>query len=202
MADLAPISEEVFDQKRAEMVSANASAFTDVQVKCKPCSKVFKSAEQLNQHKESKKHKKNEKEYIATQKVKGGDVSEDSLFKSISNNVDSRSIQSEQTGNLVNILDGLNQEEIKSKATDENTSEIKIPKTTALESLRCCLFCNKEFDGVKKCIDHMRIQHCFTILDIDCLVDLKGLLNYMAQRIQLGKLCLFCTKQFKDPVCV
>lgn len=45
----------------------------------------------------------------------------------------------------------------------------------------------------------MRLQHNFTILDIDCLVDLKGLLTYMAQRIQLGKLCLFCSKQFKDP---
>lgn len=78
---------------------------------------------------------------------------------------------------------------------DDNASDMvkKAPKT-ALDSLRICLFCNKEFDGVKKCIDHMRLVHNFTILDIDCLVDLKGLLTYMAQRIQLGKLCLFCSK--------
>jgi len=67
-------------------------------------------------------------------------------------------------------------------------------KKTALETSRCCLFCNKEFDGVKKCIDHMRLKHSFIILDIDCLVDLKGLLGYMAERIQLGQLCLFCSK--------
>lgn len=89
MADLAPISEEVFDQKRAEMVSANASAFTDVSYKCQACNKTFKSAEQLNEHKKSKKHKKNEKAYIARQKAKGVEVSEDSLFTSISNNQDS-----------------------------------------------------------------------------------------------------------------
>mmetsp|Transcript_8207 Transcript_8207/g.13747 ORF Transcript_8207/g.13747 Transcript_8207/m.13747 type:complete len:282 (+) Transcript_8207:579-1424(+) len=71
---------------------------------------------------------------------------------------------------------------------------------TALESLRCCLFCNKKSDGVKKCLDHMRIKHSFVILDVDCLIDLKGLLSYIAQRIQLGQLCLFCSKQFKDPL--
>ena len=80
----------------------------------------------------------------------------------------------------------------------EDDAEKKPPRTTALESLRCCLFCNEEHEGVKKCLDHMRLKHSFTILDIDCLVDLKGLLTYMAQRIHIGYLCLFCSKQFSD----
>jgi hypothetical protein len=74
------------------------------------------------------------------------------------------------------------------------------PTPTSLESLRICLFCNKQCDGIKKCLDHMRLRHGFILLDVDCLVDLKGLLHYMAQRIQLGNLCLHCSKQFKDPV--
>jgi pre-60S factor REI1 len=45
----------------------------------------------------------------------------------------------------------------------------------------------------------MRVKHSFILLDVDCLVDLKGLLGYIAQRIQLGNLCLLCSKQFKDP---
>jgi pre-60S factor REI1 len=71
----------------------------------------------------------------------------------------------------------------------------KANKTT-LESLRICLFCNKEHTGVKSCLDHMRIKHGFTILDIECLVNLKGLLAYIAERIQIGKLCLKCSKPF------
>jgi pre-60S factor REI1 len=67
---------------------------------------------------------------------------------------------------------------------------------TTLESLRICLFCNLECQGVKKNLDHMRISHNFTILDIECLINLKGLLAYIAERIQLGKLCLLCAKQF------
>jgi len=83
------------------------------------------------------------------------------------------------------MLDGIN-DEIQSSASfsivgdqESKNTEGTAQKTT-LDSLRICLFCNKESDGVKKNIDHMRIKHSFTILDIDCLVDLKGLLTYMA----------------------
>lgn len=69
---------------------------------------------------------------------------------------------------------------------------------TTLDNLRICLFCNKESDGVKKNLDHMHNRHNFFILDIDCLINLKGLLSYMAERIHLGSLCLQCSKQFRS----
>ena len=43
----------------------------------------------------------------------------------------------------------------------------------------------------------MRFHHNFVILDIECLTNLKGILAYIAERVQLGKLCLSCDKQFK-----
>ena len=79
----------------------------------------------------------------------------------------------------------------------ENNSE-EIPTKTTLESLRICLFCNLESEGVKKNLDHMRHRHNFTILDIECLINLKGILAYIAERIQLGKLCLTCNRQFRS----
>lgn len=84
------------------------------------------------------------------------------------------------------------------KLTVEENIDSAPPRKTALDSVRCCLFCNEDCEGVKKCLDHMRTKHSFTILDVDCLVDLKGLLNYMAQRVHIGFLCLFCSKQFSD----
>jgi hypothetical protein len=54
---------------------------------------------------------------------------------------------------------------------------------TTLESLRICLFCNLETTGVKRCLDHMRVSHNFYIKDIECLINLKGLLAYIAERI-------------------
>lgn len=79
---------------------------------------------------------------------------------------------------------------------DDNDSHL--PVRTSLDSLRICLFCNKECTGVKRCLDHMREKHSFYILDVDCLISLKGLLTYIAERIQLGYLCLFCSKMFRN----
>lgn len=65
----------------------------------------------------------------------------------------------------------------------DESEESKLPYKTALDSLRICLFCNKELPGVKKCLDHMRLKHSFFILDVDCVSNLKGLLTYIAERI-------------------
>lgn len=62
---------------------------------------------------------------------------------------------------------------------DKDAPHIK----TTLESLRICLFCNEECAGVKRNLDHMRLKHNFHILDIECLVNLKGLLAYIAERV-------------------
>ena len=82
------------------------------------------------------------------------------------------------------------------RQVEEDTEEVKqaIPTKTTLDSLRVCLFCNEEKDGVKKNLDHMRMKHNFYILDIECLVNLRGLLAYIAERIQLGHMCQLCNK--------
>jgi pre-60S factor REI1 len=81
---------------------------------------------------------------------------------------------------------------------DAGEDSSKQPVRTTLDSLRICLFCNKECSGVKKCLDHMRIKHSFFVLDVDCVISLKGLLTYIAERIQLGYLCLFCSKMHRN----
>jgi len=65
IAELPPISEDIFEQKKQSMVSANASAMSEMLYKCQPCGNTYKSTEQLEEHKRSKKHKKNEKEFMA-----------------------------------------------------------------------------------------------------------------------------------------
>lgn len=95
------------------------------------------------------------------------------------------------------LSESLGTEKLDLEAASESTIEAKKPRLTALDSHRVCLFSNKEFKGVKKCLDHMRKKYSFTILDIDCLIDLKGLLTYLASRIHDGHLCLFCSRQFR-----
>lgn len=75
---------------------------------------------------------------------------------------------------------------VNSQLINEDNGEEAAKVKTTLQSLRICLFCNKESDGVKKNLDHMKNRHNFVILDVECLVNLKGLLSYIAERIQLG----------------
>jgi pre-60S factor REI1 len=116
------------------------------------------------------------------------------MFKSISHG--EKADSSQNTSNILEKIDDVSEQK---KENEKMEVALKTTKTT-LDSLRICLFCNKESDGVKKNIDHMRLKHSFTILDVDCLVDLKGMLTYMASRIHMGGMCLFCSKSFKEGI--
>ena len=153
--------------------------------KCVPCSKQFKSLEMLDDHKTSKKHKKSEKVYRASNPA----ASESSIFKMVSFDVSGAS------SFLSDLQRSVNGDE-PPLTVEEDTDQEKnrVPTKSTLDSLRVCLFCNKECDGVKKNLDHMANKHNFVILDIECLVSLKGLLSYIAERVHLGSLCLFCSK--------
>jgi protease II len=79
IANLEPISEELFEEKRVMLQQSNISVSTETKWKCKACSKIFKTIESLDEHKRSKKHKKNEKEFL--DKNPNSELS--SIFKSI-----------------------------------------------------------------------------------------------------------------------
>jgi len=147
--------------------------------KCIACNKTFKCMDSLNDHKKSKKHKRSEKVY----RDKHPESGDSSVFKSFCYEVMSNT-------SVLGMVPNDEDENGDKLAVEEDNSEAPIPTPTTLESLRICLFCNKESDGVKKNLDHMHNRHNFFILDIDCLTNLKGLLSYIAERIHLGSLCL------------
>jgi len=192
IAELDPISESIFEEKKALLNQAAISmSVTETLWKCMPCTKNFKSMEKLDEHKRSKKHKRSEKEF----KLANPDLCDDSsIFKSFSNDISVSG--SSFVKDLAKSMSGKSEND-KLLMEENGEAEIKPVKTT-LESLRICLFCNKESDGVKKNLDHMKNRHNFTINDVECLINLKGLLSYVAERIQLGQLCLGCSKQFSS----
>ena len=84
---------------------------------------------------------------------------------------------------------------------DKKTESLKVEeqkevinRPTALGSMKISLFDNHVSASVKENFDYMKEKHSFFILDVDCLVDLKGIFNYIAERIHHGNMCLFCSK--------
>ena len=170
LAMMQPITEELFEQKKVQLQNSKLSVTLETRWKCTPCSKTFKTKESLNEHERSKKHKKSTKTYLQAHP----EESLSSIFKSI---------QTESSDFLSDINKSLSSKDEPLSIPEDGDLSNSIPTKTTLESLRICLFSNYESKGVKSNLDRMRQLYNFTILDIECLINLKGLLAYIAERI-------------------
>lgn len=61
-----------------------------------------------------------------------------------------------------------------------------------LDVTKDCLFCTRHQSGsVEENLEHMRQQHGLYVPDRDCVTDLPGLLQYLADKVAVGY-CLYC----------
>jgi len=83
------------------------------------------------------------------------------------------------------------------KAYEEHvSSKKKKPRSNQSEPeihpLNSCLFCNLMSESLDENLKHMLVTHGFFIPDIDYLMDLEGLINYLQAKIRGGFICLYC----------
>lgn len=58
-----------------------------------------------------------------------------------------------------------------------------------------CLFCSHHSKSLMKNVAHMTKVHSFFIPDVEFLVDLKGLVRYLGEKIGAGNVCLWCNEK-------
>lgn len=58
-----------------------------------------------------------------------------------------------------------------------------------------CLFCNYVSPTMDLNVNHMGKQHGWFVPEMEFLVDMKGLINYLSETIQVLHQCLYCHKQ-------
>ncbi|XP_015281354.1 PREDICTED: zinc finger protein 622, partial [Gekko japonicus] len=61
-----------------------------------------------------------------------------------------------------------------------------------------CLFCSHHSSSLVKNVAHMTQGHGFFIPDIEYLVDLRGLIEYLGEKVGVGKVCLWCNEKGKS----
>ncbi|NXI63646.1 ZN622 protein, partial [Anseranas semipalmata] len=61
-----------------------------------------------------------------------------------------------------------------------------------------CLFCCHHSRSLMKNVAHMTKVHSFFIPDIEYLVDLRGLIKYLGEKIGVGKICIWCNEKGKS----
>ncbi|XP_034470137.1 zinc finger protein 622 [Hippoglossus hippoglossus] len=58
-----------------------------------------------------------------------------------------------------------------------------------------CLFCSHHSKSLLKNVAHMTKVHSFFIPDVEFLVDLRGLIRYLGEKVGAGNVCLWCNEK-------
>ncbi|KAL7719019.1 Matrin-type domain-containing protein [Entamoeba marina] len=136
---------------------------------CSLCKKRYNSENQIKEHEKTKKHKQNAKKYPDNAK----------------NCIKKEKIHNEPEEEF--------DDDIPIQTIDEMIQERKdlAPK----RSSKHCLFCDEESEDMMKNLEHMESVHSFFIPNIELCDDISGLLNYLHEKICIGYLCIWCSKQ-------
>ncbi|KAF7705867.1 zinc finger protein 622 isoform X1 [Silurus meridionalis] len=98
--------------------------------------------------------------------------------------------------------DDTNDDEVEMEAEDEDPTEegAVAEPTPASGSIHVtdCLFCLHHSHSLSKNMAHMTKEHSFFIPDIEYLVDLRGLMAYLGEKVGFGKVCLWCNEKGKS----
>lgn len=186
VADLPPVTDAVYKQKLAAAATTKAHQEAALEEaskvrECLPCKKTFSSAAAYENHIQSKKHHEQVAKY-------GSDAVK--VFAPLQQDSSAAASSSKPLP------------ELPEDATDEQVDaaieeHIKGAKTRL--EVTDCLYCPRKFETLQQNIEHMHLQHSFYIPDIDCLVDLEGLMRHLADKVSVWHVCLACGGESKQP---
>jgi pre-60S factor REI1 len=60
------------------------------------------------------------------------------------------------------------------------------------------IFDDREFGSIEENLEYMRKKYQFIIPDLQYVSDVTGLLRYCSAKVRLGRICLYCNRQFKS----
>ncbi|XP_075338802.1 cytoplasmic 60S subunit biogenesis factor ZNF622 isoform X2 [Odontesthes bonariensis] len=87
--------------------------------------------------------------------------------------------------------DTMDQEEGDSAASSE-TRPAPLPGSIPATD---CLFCSHHSKSLLKNVAHMTKVHSFFIPDVEFLIDLRGLMRYLGEKVGAGNVCLWCNEK-------
>ena len=163
IVDMVPVSLEEF-RKRQEKLSPTSTDTATAKLVCEPCQKVYSSKNAYEAHSRSKKHIK------------------------ITSHLESfapKELTRQQKPILGLISENATEKEIKD-AIDSNI------KSSRILGPKDCLFCPERFDSLDDRLSHLTLTHSFYIPDIEYLIDIEGLLGYLAHKIAVMFTCIHC----------
>lgn len=88
-------------------------------------------------------------------------------------------------------------DEVEEEQMEQESEQAQYNSTVLLGSIPVtdCLFCSHHSHSFLKNIAHMTKVHSFFIPDIEFIIDLKGLIQYLGEKVGAGNVCLWCNEK-------
>jgi pre-60S factor REI1 len=219
VANLPPVKPDVFNAKILERTTALAQQqqSTAAADKCHACDKKFASQNAYTSHINSKKHKENVAKLstnaaaataaAAASRPAQQPGSADAEQVPLVFRVPKRAPAPVTDGLLASAVEERRQKDKVALVVDENATDeqieavvdAKLASSRRIDASKECLFCAKSgFADLDQSLAHMSKTHGFFIPDSEYLVDLTGLVSYLADKISIGNICLYCNARGKS----
>ncbi|XP_019730634.1 zinc finger protein 622 isoform X2 [Hippocampus comes] len=79
--------------------------------------------------------------------------------------------------------------------TSSNPQRLAAPALPGSIPITDCLFCSHHSKSLMRNVAHMTHVHSFFIPDLQYLVDLRGLVRYLGEKVGAGNVCLWCNEK-------
>ncbi|KAI8996753.1 C2H2 type zinc-finger-domain-containing protein [Pilobolus umbonatus] len=182
VVNLPHVTAEAFhakSQAREEKAAETKKIIETATTYCSDCRKSFGSSNQYENHLQSKKHK----ETASKQELKK-ETKEVLAQKSNSKNPHRQEIE-------MTVPENATEEEINALIDEKIKAAPRLNETD-------CLFCSHTSETFEDNMTHMTHTHSLFIPDIDYLVDLRGLIRYLGEKITVGNVCIFCNGKGRE----
>lgn len=190
VAEMPPVTAEVFQQKvlaqKAEIEAQQQSKTKSLH--CQLCNKTFSSENAFSNHLSSKKHKDVEANKANKAKKQESLITE-SQFSNNFKRKDSKETDPQNT-------ESENAESLSHNGDDDDDEDDDIEEDTL--EVTDCLFCPHHSVSLEENLKHMTRSHSFFIPDLEYVVDLKGLVTYLCEKVGMGNMCLYCNDKGKS----
>lgn len=178
VSDLAPLSAEDFQLRVIQARSAEQHENADQSLYCKACKKFFKTKNSHDNHLNSKRHKDNLESFLANQ------VNEN----------DRETVKVSVPA--IDIIKEIQEEEEMDVEKEDQWCDMDEDEECPIKK-DDCLFCQHHSENVMSNLKHMSIAHSFFIPDAEYCTEIDGLLEYLAEKVGLNYICLWCNEKGK-----
>ena len=196
VANLAPVNLQTFNDKireRRAAIESSERASREDSGRCDVCSKTFSSQNAYRDHMQSKKHRdmvqrQARKPTTSQHNVSNSESGLDTMGEiktSLPQGGDKQKQELQEPDDA-----NLNDDE-----RMEREIQKKLSKARRIDPAEECMFCCSAQSSLDASLEHMRAAHGFFVPERKYLVDLVGLLRYLADKVSVGNVCLWCNER-------